>query len=274
MYTVLALQYDNKFPLFPNAKVSQDTLVKVTHISTLLLNNYFLCLKHETTTICYKLRSETLDGAGLLAAAVPNAKNIYMYRDCLGFIESCIRYASGGSYIVYWLLSSLRLDAFYMWWIFKFRRHKQNHWFYEYLTASRQENNPFRAGFYWCFGYLWWINVHKALSLVKKMPNFFNAVLKYDDLVTRKQQLVLQVANAIGLMDDERSRNETELDSAISIVFKLNSQSDSVIASQREVSNTDDVWLGEYEKHEVDSVLQYLGDGVQDAHFVLPGIAI
>ena len=79
--------------------------------------------------------------------------------------------------------------------------------------------------------------------------------MKYDDLVTRKQQLVLQVANAIGLMDDERSRNETELDSAISIVFTLNSQSDRVIASQREVSSTDDVWLREYEKHEVDSVL-------------------
>lgn len=128
--------------------------------------------------------------------------------------------ASGGSYIVYWLLSSLRLDAFYMWWIFKFRRHKRNYWFYEYLTASRQENNPFRAGFYWCFGYLWWINVHKALSLVKKMPNFFNAVLKYDDLVTRKQQLVLQVASAIGLMDDERLRSKTELDDFYCIYIK------------------------------------------------------
>lgn len=270
VYTVLALHYDNKFSVFRNAQLSQDMLVTVTHVATLLLNNYFLFREREKTTICYKLRSEALDGAELLHVAVPNAKNIYMYRNCLSFSESCVRLVSG-SYIVYWILSSLRLDAFYMWWIYKFRR--SNRWFYEYMTASRKENNPFRSGFYWCFGYLWWINVRKALSLIQSMPNFFCAVLKYEHLVTRKQELIFQVAKGIGILDEEGSRKESELDSEISNVFTSNSQKGSVMASQRSL-NTDDVWFGECEKHEINNVLQYLGGGVEGEDFVLPGTAI
>lgn len=115
--------------------------------------------------------------------------------------------------------------------------------------------------------------MHKVLCLIRSMPNFFNAILKYEDLVIRKQELLFQVAEGFGITDGEGSRNESELDSAISNVFTSNSQKGSVMASQREL-NTDDVWFGEYEKHEIENVLQYLGDGVEGGDFVLPGTII
>ena len=72
-------------------------IVPITRVATLLLNNYFLSRAPEKSSICYKLRSETIHAAELLQEAMPRAKNIYMYRNCFSFGESCVRLRLGGS---------------------------------------------------------------------------------------------------------------------------------------------------------------------------------
>lgn len=275
MFTVLALHYDdNVFGCFSNARTNKETLVTVTRVATLLLNNYFLSRAPEKSSICYKLRSQTIDAAELLQKSMPSAKNIYLYRNCFSFGESCVRLSLGVSYTLYWLLSTLRGDSAYLWYKYKSDYLHSNNGFYEYIgNEPENENVPFRHGFYWCFAYFWWRNIEKAVAMTQADPdNFFHAILRYEDLSTRKEELVLKVAKNLGLLGDGKSSvAEASVLSSIASVFKSNSQLGTELASQRDVENKDDVWFGEWEKQQINDVLQYLGCSVKNGDFVVPG---
>ena len=274
VFAVLALHYDdNVFGCFSNARTNKETLVTITRVATLLLNNYFLSRAPEKSSICYKLRSETIDAAELLQKGMPSAKNIYLYRNCFSFGESCVRLSLGGSYTLYWFLSTLRVDSAYLWYKYKYYP-GSNNGFYEYMgNVPENENVPFRHGFYWCFACLWWRNIEKAVAMTQADPdNFFHAILRYEDLSTRNEELVLKVAKNLDLLGDSKSLvTEASVLSSIASVFKSNSQLGTELASQRDIENKDDVWFGEWEKQQINDVLQYLGCSVKNGDFVVPG---
>ena len=138
-----------------HVRTKRRYIVTITRVATLLLNNYFLSRAPEKSSICYKLRSETIHAAELLQEAMPSAKNIYMYWNCFSFGESCVRLRLGGSYNLYWLLSTLRVDSTYLWYKFKYWSSSDDG-SYEYSgNYPENENVPFRHGFYWCFTYIW-----------------------------------------------------------------------------------------------------------------------
>lgn len=275
MFAVIALHYDvEMFGCFPNARTKTETLVTITRVAILLLNNYFLFRAPEKSFICYKLRSETTYAAELMQKAMPSAKNIYLYRNCFNFSESCVRLRVEGNYTLYWLLSTLRLDSTYLWYKLKYCRPRVNKGFYENIGNNPEnENVPFRHGFYWCYTYSWWRNIEKAVAMIQKYPDqFFHAILRYEDLLTKKEELALAVAGKLGLQEDSAASGaEAGLLGSMTSVFKSNSQSGTELASKRDVENKDDVWYGEWEKQQINDVLEFLGRTVKIGDFVVPG---
>ncbi|EDO49055.1 predicted protein [Nematostella vectensis] len=259
--TISQLEREVKLPYLN--KISHATLVDVTRVAILLLNYYFISVAPEKTSICYKLRSFGLDGAEIIQESTPNAKNIYLYRNCYAFVESYIRILAK-NYYVYWLLSTLRLDAWFLDRLFPKRET-------DVLTHSlgktaKFDDFPFRKGFYWCFSHAWWINVEKAALLIKKDPDsFFHAVLRYEDLTKQKEKLVKSVAQRLGVKlvrGDEQK---------IASAFTSNSQEGNEIASKRNTDDDTDVWFGDWEKGQINDILSHLGNKVKSSHYIVEG---
>lgn len=259
IFTVLTSQYGKEMPPFPNPSVSNEILLLVTRVATKLLHNYFIHREPLKTHICYKLRAHIIYGSELLMNAVPSARGLYMYRNCLPFVESWIRITTKGSYFLYWILTSLRLDVFYLKYQFG---HSSS--FYEHLTkTSMNENSLFRQGFIWCFAHYWWKNIQKALTIIKSSPRFFNVVVKYEDLVQKREDLIFEIAVSLGIEEKEISQSKW----SIASVFSRNSQEGSVLSSKRDLNNDNDVWFGEWEKNEINKILRHFG---MDVDFELP----
>lgn len=259
IFTVLTSQYGKEMPPFPNSSESKEILLLVTRVATKLLHNYFIHREPLKTHICYKLRADIIYGSELLMNAVPSARGLYMYRNCLPFVESWIRITTKGSYFLYWILTSLRLDVFYL----KYRLGHSSS-FYEHLTkTSMNENSLFRQGFIWCFAHYWWKNIQKALTIIKSSPRFFNVVVKYEDLVQKREDLIFEIAVSLGIEEKEISQSKW----SIASVFSRNSQEGSVLSSKRDLNNDNDVWFGEWEKNEINKILRHFG---MDVDFELP----
>ncbi|XP_032225932.1 uncharacterized protein LOC116608951 isoform X2 [Nematostella vectensis] len=255
--TIGQLERGVKLP-YPN-QISHATLVDLARVATILLNYYFISVEPEKTIICYKLRSESLDGAEIIQESTPNAKNIYIYRNCYAFAESCVRMFVQ-NYYVYWLLSTHRLDA---WLLDRLVAKRDTHFFGK---TAKFDDVPFRKGFYWCFSHAWWINVEKAALLINKDSGvFFHAVLRYEDLCKQKEKLVKRVAQCLGV---QLGRGD---DQKIASAFTSNSQAGSEMASKRNTHDDNDVWFGDWEKRQINDILSYLGDEVKSSHYIVKG---
>ncbi|XP_028414890.1 uncharacterized protein LOC114537978 [Dendronephthya gigantea] len=275
VFAILARHFDERMVgCYPKARTKKATLITITRVAILLLNNYFLFRAPDKICICYKLRSETTHAAELLQKAMPSAKNIYLYRNCFSFGESYARVRVEGNYNLYWLISTLRVDSTYLWYKSKYCHPRVNNCFYQNMGNNPEnENVPFRHGFYWCFTYIWWRNIEKAITMIQTYPDhFFHAILRYEDLSIRKEELALIVARKLGYLEENESSSvEARMLSSITSVFKSNSQSGTEMASKRDVENKDDVWYGEWEKQQINDVLQYLGRTVRNGDFFIPG---
>ncbi|CAH1227084.1 Hypp147 [Branchiostoma lanceolatum] len=98
----------------PLTSDEKEEIVTLLKHSVTLLNFWLLQNDPSRTVICYKLRSAAVFVADLMQKAVPQARNVFLYRDLTGFYDSSINLMFSGSYWRYFLVTALRLDAFFL----------------------------------------------------------------------------------------------------------------------------------------------------------------
>ncbi|KAI8507083.1 hypothetical protein Bbelb_155220 [Branchiostoma belcheri] len=91
-------------------EVEMEMLLDVIKHTNTLFNYTLLQEDPSKTTICYKMRGQILPVADLLQRALPKVKNIFLYRDLLGTVDSYAHVMAGGRYWKYWLQTSLKYE--------------------------------------------------------------------------------------------------------------------------------------------------------------------
>ncbi|KAI8485737.1 hypothetical protein Bbelb_365710 [Branchiostoma belcheri] len=78
-----------------------EMLLDVIKQTNILFNYTLLQEDPSKTTICYKMRGQVCPVADLLQRALPKVKNIFLYRDLVGTVDSYAHVMAGGRYWKY-----------------------------------------------------------------------------------------------------------------------------------------------------------------------------
>ncbi|XP_078663681.1 uncharacterized protein LOC144906871 [Branchiostoma floridae x Branchiostoma belcheri] len=229
----------------------------IKHTNTLF--NYTLLQEDSSkTTICYKMRGQILPVADLLQRALPKVKNMFLYRDLLGTVDSYAHVMAGGRYWKYWLQTSLKLDYFYI-----------NN-FNDLLVSPLRENPVFASipvphGIVWFSVCAWLELMQKAHELTKQDQNhFFHVILRYEELCKYKEKMVINVMDCLGIKCvDEVAKVK------IRKVFGVNSQAGHSLGSRG--AGRGECWVGEWEMGIISKILDHCSMGICTPNFVLDG---
>ncbi|XP_035692948.1 uncharacterized protein LOC118427320 [Branchiostoma floridae] len=229
----------------------------IRHTNTLF--NYTLLQDNPSKTItCYKLRGQVLPIADLLQTALPRVKNIFLYRDVIGYVDSSIHLMAGGRYWKYWLQTTLKRDVKYV----------QNvgdivvpsPWDVPVFTSI-----PVTHGVVWFFACIWLILMKKANELTKDDPHkCFHVILRYDELCRYKEDMVLKVMDILGIgcRDKDAKHKIREL-------FSVDSQAGHRLSSRGPGGGGS--WVGDWEMGIILKVLEHANMEINQPDFVTNG---
>ncbi|CAH1250647.1 Hypp8887 [Branchiostoma lanceolatum] len=235
-----------------------ETLLEfIRHINTLF--NYTLLQEDPSKTItCYKMRGQVGPITDVLQKALPKVKNIFLYRNLLGTLDSYAHVMANGRYWKYWLQTSLKLDYLYI-----------NN--YNDLLATPLRDNPVFESIPVPHGIVWfsvcsWLELmQKAHELTKQDPHhFYHVILRYEELKKYKEEMVMKVMEVLGIKYVEEDAKAN-----IRKVFEVNSQAGHSLASRG--ASGGGSWVGEWEMGIVSKILQHVNMGISKPDFVLDG---
>ncbi|XP_066265254.1 uncharacterized protein [Branchiostoma lanceolatum] len=234
-----------------------ETLLEIIRQTNTLFNYTLLQEDPSKTITCYKMRGQVGPIADVLQRALPEVKNIFIYRNLLGTLDSYAHVMASGRYWKYWLQTTLNLDCLYI-----------NN--YDDLQATPLRDNPVFDSIQVPHGIVWfsvcaWLEImQKAHELTKQDPQWFDVILRYEELSKYKEEMVLKVMEVLGIkcVDESAKAN-------IRNVFKVNSQAGHSLASRG--ASGGGSWVGEWEMGIVSKILQHVNMGISKPDFVLDG---
>ncbi|XP_066280236.1 uncharacterized protein [Branchiostoma lanceolatum] len=247
----------------PLTSDEKEEIVTLLKHSVTLLNFWLLQNDPSRTVICYKLRSAAVFVADLMQKAVPQARNVFLYRDLPGFYDSSINLMFSGSYWRYFLVTALRLDAFFLSVLMK----NMPRMFRYIFEHPRMTTCPVRHGMPFMLVTFWIFQMQKAFDLIRDDPaNFFHACLSYEQLLEHKDQIILKVLEKL----DVHVPTDTNA-SEIRAVFGVDSQEGSAAQSRRRKGDVmSSSWVGTWERNFFSTVLAHFDGAVNDPNFVMP----
>ncbi|XP_019620850.1 PREDICTED: uncharacterized protein LOC109467347 isoform X1 [Branchiostoma belcheri] len=229
----------------------------IKHINTLF--NYNLLQEDPCkTTVCYKMRGQVCFVADLLQRALPQVKNIFLYRSLLGTVDSYAHLMAEGRYWKYWLQTSLKLDSLYI-----------NN-FNDLLVAPLRENPVFESipvphGVVWFSVCTWLALMQKARELRTQDPHhFFHVILRYEELCTYKDEMVIEVMDRLGIKCVDE-----DVKVKIRKVFGVHSQAGHYL--DKRGAGGGGSWVGEWEMGIISKVLEHSNMGINEPNFVIDG---
>ncbi|XP_019623311.1 PREDICTED: uncharacterized protein LOC109469264 [Branchiostoma belcheri] len=229
--------------------------------SITLLNYCFLQNDPTRTIICYKPRSVAVFVADLMQRAVPDAKNIFLYRDLPGYYDSTIQLIFSGRYWLYFFATTLRLDVMFLSVMLKSIPRM-----FRYVYAlPRMATCPVRRGMPFLFVTFWIIHMQQACELIQDdSDNFFRACLSYEQLLEHKEQIILKVLEKLDVPTDNDA-------SEMRAVFDVGSQEGTAMQSGRKKGDKiSSSWVGSWERNFFLTALKHFDGDVDEPDFVMP----
>ncbi|XP_078613911.1 uncharacterized protein LOC144883352 [Branchiostoma floridae x Branchiostoma japonicum] len=229
----------------------------IRHTNTLF--NYSLLQDDPSKTItCYKLRGQVLPIADLLQTALPRVKNIFLYRDVVGYVDSNLHLMAEGRFWKYWLQTALKRDVKYV----------ENigdivfpaPWDVPVFTSI-----PVTHGVVWFFACIWLMFIKKANELTKDDPHkCFHVILRYDQLCRYKEGMVLKVMDILGIGCRDKDAKQKIRD-----VFGVDSQAGHRLSSRGPSGGGS--WVGDWEMGIILKVIEHANMEINQPDFVING---
>ncbi|XP_066279740.1 uncharacterized protein [Branchiostoma lanceolatum] len=248
----------------------ESTIAFLRNVCTLMNYNLLMSDPRCRDVIFYKLRSEVILMADLIARAFPSGKTIFMYRNGLEFSDSVARILFQ-RYVVY--VAKCSMECLRLW-----------NWSEDLIADG------FR-----CFGddpkysmvrhrgttlfymYTWWASVMQcAVDLQKKQPGyFFHAVIDYSALVNNKEKTFRLLMKKLGLRwspedpgeDKDKMKNALIKDSQAGTVLSAIQRS----PGGRWAPDVSSRWTGPWEREYIGEVCRHAGNDITGPGFLLPG---
>ncbi|XP_066268455.1 uncharacterized protein [Branchiostoma lanceolatum] len=237
--------------------VTKMLLGLIRHTNTLF--NYTLLQKDPSKTItCYKMRGQVFPISDLMQRALPEVKNVFLYRTLLDTVDSWAHVMAEKRYWKYWLITALRLDFIYI--------NSFVHW----APTSPWENPlfisiPVPHGVVWFTTCVWLEFMQKAHKLTKTDAHqCFHVILRYEELCKYKEKMVLKILDSLGIecVDEDAKVKIRE-------VFGFNSQTGHSLASRGPCQG--ESWLGQSEMGIISKIIEHVNMEINRPDFVLNG---
>ncbi|CAH1250823.1 Hypp8923 [Branchiostoma lanceolatum] len=217
--------------------------------------------EEDDVMMVLRLRGFAVFIADLLQKAVPEAKTIFLYRDLQGYFDSWLSVGFNDSYWNYFLKTALRIDVF-----FGVPAMVNMEPCLAFLTENKRLTTyPELRGEPFFTVSSWLLRMQKAFDLIQEDPTkFFHACLRYNELVTHREHIVLKVLKQIGF----------DICPAVSLemkaVFGRDSQEGTFLKSARRTKGmSGGSWVGVWERNLFsEGIEHFLGD-VDSPGFIL-----
>ncbi|XP_066268456.1 uncharacterized protein [Branchiostoma lanceolatum] len=267
--------------VYPEKDIPEDDMEMVLEVirHTNKLFNYTLFQQDPSKTVtCYKTRGQvcrptnlyvmpspfifSIDCviADLLQKALPDVKNIFLYRDLVSTVDSYTRLLAEGRYWKYWILTSLGLDSVLV----------SNG--VGVSPTPPWENPSFASipvshGVVWFYACLWLVIMQSAHKLTIKDTNqneCFNVIVRYEEVCKYKEEIVLKIIDDLGIkgVDEDAKVKMKE-------AFGVNSQVGHNLASKGLGGGKG--WMGDWERGIMSKILDHTNTGINRSDFVLNG---
>ncbi|XP_035693726.1 uncharacterized protein LOC118427871 [Branchiostoma floridae] len=229
----------------------------IKHTNTLF--NYTLLQNDPSKTItCYKMRGQVGPIADVLQTALPEVKNIFLYRDVAGFVDSNNHLMAEGRFWKYWLQTALKRDV-------KYVENISDIVFPDPRNDPVFTSIPVTHGTVWFFTCIWLMLMKKANDLTKEDPHrCFHAILRYDELCMYKEDMILKVLNILGIECRDKDAKQK-----IREVFGVDSQEGHRLSSRGPSGGGS--WVGDWEMGIVLKVIEQTNMEINQPGFVLNG---
>ncbi|XP_066268772.1 uncharacterized protein [Branchiostoma lanceolatum] len=237
----------------------REMLRDVIRCSNILLNFTLFKQDPSRTVVCHKPRGQAFSLVDLLQEAIPDAVNIFLYRGLAGYFDSTAYQMTGGSYWKYWLQSTLRLDT----WAVQSRIDKSLLPYFDYVKFG---SLSVPHGYLWFCVCTWLFFVKKVQDLTENCASP-NAILRYEELIVLKEEMVLKVMENLGITYDHQSVKEK-----IRKVFGVNSQKGHAFQGRGPGGRTS--WVGGWERSMMSAILDQTGRGIKEPDFLIKGTII
>ncbi|XP_078606120.1 uncharacterized protein LOC144878882 [Branchiostoma floridae x Branchiostoma japonicum] len=245
----------------------EEDILMVLRGSTILLNFYLLQNDPSRRVICYKLRGFAVFVADLLQRAIPHAKTIFLYRDLPGFFDSWISVLFSGSYWKYFLTTMLRIDRFLA---VHNMMHMVTYFKKDYINDIRLVTYTGTRGIPFFFVSTWLLRMQKAYDLIRNDPsNFFHSCVRYNELVTQKEKIDLDVMKQVGI--DIHSEECSKMKE----IFDRNSQEGTSMQSVRKKADeSESSWVGTWERNLFSEVIDHFEGNIDNPEFILENTTV
>ncbi|CAH1247840.1 Hypp8026 [Branchiostoma lanceolatum] len=247
--------------VYPEKDIPEDDMKMVLDVirHTNKLFNYTLFQQDPSKTVtCYKTRGQDCVIADLLQRALPDVKNIFLYRDLVSTVDSYTRLLAEERYWKYWILASLGLDSVLV----------SNG--VGVSPAPPWENPSFAStpvphGVVWFYACLWLVIMQSAHKLTKTDTHqCFHVILRYEEVCKYKEEIVLKIIDDLGIkcVDEDAKLKMKE-------AFGVNSQVGHNLASKGLGGGK--CWMGDWERGIMSKILDHTNTGINRSDFELNG---
>ncbi|XP_078585175.1 uncharacterized protein LOC144867207 [Branchiostoma floridae x Branchiostoma japonicum] len=223
------------------------------------LFNYTLLQQDPSKTVtCYKTRGQDCVIADLLQRALPEAKNVFLYRNLVDTVDSYVRLLAEGRYWKYWVLSSLGLDSVLVSSGVGVRVIPP--WQHPDFASV-----PVPHGVVWFYACLWLVIMQKTHRMTATDAHrCFHVIVRYEELCKHKEEMVLKIMERLGIncvVEDTKLKMRA--------VFGVNSQMGHKLASKGPGGGQS--WMGDWERGIISKILDHTNMGISRSDFVLNG---